>query len=265
MNRDELNKLLDAGEWKDVEFKEVHFDLPKTAFETVSAFANTHGGYLILGVSQRDECYEITGIEKPDKIQNDFLSVLQADSKINHDVAVTQQKLKIDGKTVLIFKIAENKRTRKPVYLDGDIRRTFLRKGGGNYRAKSQDIERMLRDATIDRWDAQPFERVPFKDAISASSLRWYRERFHQINVGIDHKQSDRDFLYHWGFLLKDGRYFLPTHAAIMLFGSSLAVHQLTPRPTLDVQFLAYSKGDSMPEMRWIDRVVCEDNIILAW
>ena len=168
-------------------------------------------------------------------------------------------------KTILVFQIAENQRTRKPVYLDGDIRRTFLRKGGGDYKAQMQDIERLLRDATADRWDSQPFERVLLKEAFRPGSLRWYRDRFHQANPGLDPAQTDQEFLYHWGFLLRQGKRFVPTRAAIMLFGSSLAVHQILLRPTLDVQFLGYRTGDVMPETRWIDRIVCEDNIIQAW
>jgi len=265
MKKSELRKLLEVGEWKDVEFKEARSAVPKSAFETVSAFANTHGGHLILGVSQRGESFEITGVEHPDKVQNDFLSVLHADAKINHDVAVTEERFDSDGKIVLVFHIAENHRTRKPVYMDGDIRRTFLRKGGGDYKAQMQDIERMLRDATADRWDSQPFDRVLFKEAFHSGSIRWYRNRFHQINAGFDPEQPDRDFLYYWGYLLRDGRRYVPTRAAIMLFGSPLAVHQLIPRPTLDVQFLGYASGEPMPETRWIDRMVCEENIVQTW
>ncbi len=261
----ELKKLLEAGEWNDVEFKEARTDVPKSAFETVSAFANTHGGRLVFGVAQRGESYEVTGVEKPDKVQSDFLSVLHADAKINHDVQVSERRLDVGGKTVLLFAIAENQRTRKPVYLDGDIRRTFLRKGGGDYRAQMPYIERMLRDATADRWDGESFDRVALRDAFDLGSLRWYRDRFHQANAGFDARQPDREFLYHWGFLLKEGKRLLPTRAAVMLFGSPLAVHQIIPRPTLDVQFLGYGTHDPMPETRWIDRIVCEENIIQAW
>ena len=148
-----------------------------------------------------------------------------------------EPRMNIGGKAVLLFQVTENHRTRKPVYLDGDIRRTFLRKGGGDYKAQMQDIERILRDATADRWDSQPFERVLLKEAFHSGSLRWYRDRFHQVNTGFDPKQPDQEFLYHWGYLLRHGKRFIPTRAAIMLFGSSLAVHQLIPRLTLDVQF----------------------------
>lgn len=260
-----LTKFLKSSEWNDVEFKEARTDVPKPAFEAVSAFANTRGGYLAFGVTQNGENYEITGVDKPDKVQSDFLTVLQADMRINHDVVINEQKLRIQGKTVLIFHIKENPRTRKPAYLDGDIRRTFLRRGGINFRAKPQNIERLLRDAATDRWDGQTFDRVPLKDAFHSGSLRWYRERFHQTNPGVDASQSDRDFLYHWGFLVRNGKSFLPTRGAIILFGSPLAIHQIIPRPTLDVQFLGYASEESLSETRWLDRFVCEENIIQAW
>ena len=136
-----LNALLSAGEWNTTEFKATRTVLPKSAFETVSAFANTHGGWLLLGVSQNGEQFEVSGVTEPDKLQNDLLSVLHADGEVNHDVEMAAYRYQHDGKVVLAFHIAENPRTRKPVYLDGDIRRTFIRKGGGDYRAQPQDIE----------------------------------------------------------------------------------------------------------------------------
>jgi ATP-dependent DNA helicase RecG len=195
MNLPQLKKALLGIEWSDIEFKEAATEVPKTAFETVSAFANTHGGWIIFGVRQAEKAFEISGVNNPDKIQNDFLSVLHADQKVNHDITVAEKKFSIEGKIVLAFHITENVRTRKPVYLDGDIRRSFLRRGGGDYRAKMIDIERMLRDATEDRWDSQVFERVTIKEAFNESSLAWYRSRFHQNNSGFDPKQPDIEFL----------------------------------------------------------------------
>ena len=260
-----LEELLYTGEWNDAEFKEARNALPKSAFETVSAFANGHGGWLVFGIKQECEQFKICGVEEPDKIQNDFLSVLHADYKVNHDIEITERRYQKDGKTILAFHVAENPRTRKPVYLDGDIRRTFIRKGGGDYKAQPQDIERMLRDASADRWDGLPFTRVDLDEALHVGSLKWYRNRFHAVNPGFDADQSDLDFLYDWGYLIKDGGKLLPSHAAIVLFGSLRAVRNLQPRPILDLQFLGYGSQDEMPETRWIDRLVCEENIIQSW
>ena len=47
MTQEELIELLNAHEWRDVEFKEAQRDVPRNAYETVSAFANTDGGHLV--------------------------------------------------------------------------------------------------------------------------------------------------------------------------------------------------------------------------
>lgn len=39
-----LDALLRSGEWNDAEFNAAKSALPKSAFETVSAFENTRGG-----------------------------------------------------------------------------------------------------------------------------------------------------------------------------------------------------------------------------
>ncbi len=49
MNRDELLNRLNSIEWNDIEFKEAAWAVPKDALSTVSAFANTAGGYLVFG------------------------------------------------------------------------------------------------------------------------------------------------------------------------------------------------------------------------
>jgi ATP-dependent DNA helicase RecG len=126
------------------------------------------------------------------------------------------------------------------------------------------DIERMLRDATEDRWDSHIFE-YPFKEAIDPSSLAWYRNRFNEMNDGFDPKVPDKDFLAEWGFLVKQGRSQHLTRAAIALFGSNRAFRQMLSRPTLDLQFIGARKDDDLPEMRWIDRYVSEENIINTW
>lgn len=90
-------------------------------------------------------------------------------------------------------------------------------------------------------------------------------DRFHATNPGFDADQPHHEFLCDWGYLVKDGGELLPTHGAVALFGSLRGVRNLLPRPILDTQFLGYGSGDDLPEMRWIDRLVSEVNIIETW
>ena len=50
MNESELLTRLQSIEFDDFEVKEAKSDLPKNIWETVCAFANTSGGWIVLGV-----------------------------------------------------------------------------------------------------------------------------------------------------------------------------------------------------------------------
>ena len=264
MTHDELIARLGKHEWSDVEFKRAQQGVPDSAYETVSAFANTGGGELVFGIRVKDDSPEVTGVLNVDKVQNDFLSALHAGDKVNHDIEVHPELLEVDGKPVLIFTIAEATRPNKPIYLNGDIRRSYIRRGGGNHRCTKPEIGRFLRDASEERWEGRTLD-IPLDEAFDRESLDWYRLQFERVNLGQEEKLGAEDFLHRWGYLLRDEGGLRPTRAAILLFGSPLAMRQLLPRPTLDVQWIPTNLGDPMPEIRWTDRVVFEDNLITTW
>ena len=88
MNRDELLEKLHTFEWNDFECKKALRDVPKDAYKTVSAFANTAGGWLVFGVQDQDGKLEILGVEKVDRVQNDFLSTLRSAQKLNQKLLI---------------------------------------------------------------------------------------------------------------------------------------------------------------------------------
>ena len=57
-----------------VECKEASNLIPKSMWETYSAFANTSGGCIFLGV--REKTYTVTGVSSPAKVQSDIWSIL---------------------------------------------------------------------------------------------------------------------------------------------------------------------------------------------
>jgi ATP-dependent DNA helicase RecG len=264
MNRDDLIERLKGYEWNDIEFKEAQTDVPRSVYETVSAFANTAGGWLVFGVRHGDGSYEIVGVIEVDKVQNDFLSALRSGQKLNRIIAVRESLVRENDKTLLIFYVPEARRQDKPVYLDGDIRRSFIRRGGGDERCSYAEIERFLREASDERYDGQLIDLDP-EHCFALDTVRWYRRVFSERNPGYDQSVSDADFLYDWGFVVEKASRRLPTRAGIILFGTTPALLQILPRPVVDYQWINAERADELPEDRWADRLVAEFNLIETW
>ena len=88
MNMQELKELIYQGEKVDIECKKAEKNVPKSAYESYSAFANTKGGYIILGVREDKtktdpkDRFIIQGIEDAPKQKEDFWNTING-NKVN--------------------------------------------------------------------------------------------------------------------------------------------------------------------------------------
>ena len=97
--------------------------------------------------SSRREQFEIVGVLALDKVQNDLLSALRSREKISYQMATSDDVIETETGKLLVFYIPEAPRQHKPVYLNGDIRRSYIRRGAGDQRCNEDDIRRFLRAA----------------------------------------------------------------------------------------------------------------------
>ena len=78
MNQNDVKKLLQKGERLTLEAKLAKTDVPKSVWESYSAFANTMGGTILLGVfenmKENDPAkrFRIEGVDDAEKIRKDF-------------------------------------------------------------------------------------------------------------------------------------------------------------------------------------------------
>jgi ATP-dependent DNA helicase RecG len=93
MSEAELIQKLHDLEWEDFEVKEAKREVPKSSWETVSAFANSSGGWLVFGVKEIGKRFEIQGVVNPEKIEQDFLAVLRSGQKFNFTVDTKIDKI----------------------------------------------------------------------------------------------------------------------------------------------------------------------------
>ncbi|MBR4441442.1 MAG: ATP-binding protein [Bacteroidales bacterium] len=105
MTKEQLLMRLGGTEWDDFEVKAAKNELPKSIWETVSAFANTIGGWIILGVSQNGNTFELSGVDNPEKIEQDFTTAIRSGQKINQRLLFKVQKFEIESKFSKTLKV----------------------------------------------------------------------------------------------------------------------------------------------------------------
>lgn len=145
MNKSELISNLADLEWEDFEVKEAKGQVPKSAWPTVSAFANTTGGWLVFGIKQKGKSFEVQGISNPEKIEQDFLNTIRS-GKFNVFIPTRQMRYEIRGCKVIAFYIPGS--SKKPVYFNS-FTNTYIRRGSSDQKATKEEIDTMYRDQTF--------------------------------------------------------------------------------------------------------------------
>ena len=178
MTREELIVKIQDIEWDDFEAKEAKTELPKNTWETVSAFSNTSGGWILCGVAQRGKKFEIQGVENGEKIESDFLTVLRNKGKFNHVLSCTPKKIDVDGKLVLAFYLPSS--DLKPIWY-GSPKNTFIRSGSGDQQATDMEIAAMYRDQAFGTQSEKTIEGRTMED-LNAASFASYRQYIRTFN-----------------------------------------------------------------------------------
>ena len=175
MTKEALIQKLSSLEWEDFEVKKAQSEVPKSLWETVSSFSNTSGGWIVLGVSEKEKRFEITGVQNAEKLEQDFLNTLRG-NKFNVFVEARSEKYHFDNKVVLAFFIPVHKN--KPVYFNNQSN-TFIRRGSADQRATQAEIDSMLRDRAFGTKTSELAPGTSYSDA----HLRYTYRMDEQENV----------------------------------------------------------------------------------
>jgi ATP-dependent DNA helicase RecG len=259
MTIEELLEALKLGEDQDLEFKAAQGGLPRSAWETVSAFANTTGGTIVLGVAERDGKFEIVGVNKPQTLIKDFWDTHNSPQKINYPICRDSDvtALTVGEHTVICIQIPQASRQQRPIYINGNpIGGTFKRKYEGDYRCTEAEVRQMLRDAAEDPADGRILEGFTIED-LDAESLMAYRNRF--ASRSPDHPflaKSDRDLLESLGGWRRDRLSNIEgiTLAGLLMFGKERSILDALPHFHIDYQ----EQFSTDPEVRWTYRLTID-------
>lgn len=239
-----------------IEAKKALGGLPKSIWETYSAFANTFGGIILLGVEESlDGTLHVAngGIKSPDVLIKEFWDIANNSEKVSvnilsdKDVYVQQ----IDGKNIIVINIPRADRAYRPVYINGNpVTGTYRRNGEGDYKCTREEYLAMVRDASVKTADMLILNETD-TSVFNAESVKGYRMRMRLSRP--DHvweTLGDEDFLMRIGAVAigEDGKKH-PTSAGLLMFGNEYAISREFNNYFLDYQ---EQYDDSV---RWTDRI----------
>lgn len=231
----DLNALSRYSENNRIEAKRATGGLPRSIWETYSAFANTIGGILLLGVEElADKSLQVVGLFDPEEQVRQFWEIITDSRKISVNI-LKREDVRIEtveDKKLIVIEVPRADRHDKPVYLYTDpFSGSYRRDGEGDYHCTEEEVRHMLRergDLSEDRELLYIHSPQDFcQDTVTA-----YRKRLKDREP--EHvwlKGSHEAFLRRIGAV--GGKPPYPTAAGLLMFGRFPKIRKAFPHYSL--------------------------------
>jgi ATP-dependent DNA helicase RecG len=234
--------------------------LPEDFWPTYSAFANTDGGVVILGVRERKGRFLIEGIAKVGKIRKELFDALNNRQKVSANLLTDAdvREVSLDGRTLLVIEIPRANRKQRPVYLTTNpfAGHTYRRMNEGDRPLPDDEVKRMLAEQVEDSRDDRVLRGFDISD-LCMDTFRAYRQVFANREPGHPwNTLEDLDFLLQLGGWRRDresGESGL-TLAGLLMFGWMSTIQEELPNYMLDYQ----ERPEASSEQRWVDRLTLD-------
>lgn len=235
--------------------EEVYYSSPKFDFyyDRIKALLTMKECQIIGFSLSNDHSLHALNLPDPDKLIKDFWDIVNNPEKVSVNILTDKhvQKQGIDGKHIVVITVPKAERSDKPVYIGGNpFSGSYRRNGEGDYKCTKEEIQAMLRDASIKTQDMLILENMGL-EVLDYDSLHRYRIRMKNYRPGhVWEELDDEEFLYRLGAAgrSEDGKIH-PTAAGLLMFGHEYEVVKEYPYYFLDYQ-------ERMDDGRWTDRIV---------
>ncbi len=250
----DFSKIEQYRENNRIEAKKALGGLPRSVWETYSAFANTYGGIILLGVEElADKSFRTVDLPDPEKLIKEFWDIVNNLNKTSVNVLSSKDVFiqEVDGDHIVVINVPRAERSYKPVYVDGNPLNTYRRNGEGDYRCTREEYQAMVRDASVKTQDMLVLDEMDV-DVFNQESVRSYRQRMRLSRPGhVWEALEDEDFLLKLGAvgIGSDGKKH-PTSAGLLMFGNEYDIVREFNTYFLDYQE-QYDAGT-----RWTDRII---------
>ena len=192
-------------------------------------------------------------LTNPEKIEQDFTTVLRSQNKFNVLITPKCRKYDINGLTVLAFYLPAS--AQKPVFFN-TLTNTFIRTASGDQRASESEINAMLRDQLFGVMSAKPVEKTSIND-LNQTTLRRYRDYMSRFNPSLSYNTlSDNEFLEK--MQITEGDHL--TYGGLLFMGKNLSINKTFPDFRVDfLEIPGTSYADA--ETRYTFRLEEQENL----
>jgi len=241
-----------------IEHKESKSDLSKDIWESYSAFANTKGGYIYLGVRESaketnsEKRFYVVGVDDADKLVHDLVTTLNNPQRVSHNVVKDEdiEILNYGNKRIIRFFVRELEENQKPLYLNNKLEMTFIRQQTSDIKVKVHELKEMIRSSK-EILDTKILSHYNLKH-LSIVAINRYRSYFRENSPY--NEMNSHDLMEALGVIKEDefGKLGV-TIGGLLFFGKYQSI--LNEFPTFHLDY--FVKTDD--SVRWLDRVSSGD------
>ena len=250
----------------DIECKESSDTLPRDLWETYSAFANTKGGTIFLGVKEKNGEFSVSGVNNAYKVVKELWDNLNNNKKVSANIISDRDVTieDINGKNIIKIVVPRADRRDKPVFIgenpynDSKHSGTFRRNHSGDYKCSRQEIVRMIADSNDISQDSVVLEGFTIDD-LNLESINSYKNRLESRNSSHPWLALDlKNFLYKIGAYGKNRSNNTEgvTYAGLLMFGEEREICDEFPK-----YFLDYREKNNDSSLRWENRITSSDGL----
>lgn len=250
----DFNNLEKYRENNRIEAKKAMGGLPRSIWETYSAFANTLGGIILLGVEEwPDKTLHAVDLPDPERLIKEFWNVVNNPNKTSVNILSSKDVFmqEVDGNHIVVINVPRAERSYRPVYVDGNPLSTYRRNGEGDYKCTKEEYQAMVRDASVKTQDMLVLNEMDMS-VFNRESVRSYRQRMRLSRPGhVWEALENEDFLLKLGAvgIGSDGKKH-PTSAGLLMFGNEYDIVR-----EYNSYFLDYQEQYDT-DTRWTDRMI---------
>ena len=256
-NSDSIKKWLENSHEKYImEFKKSSSALPQDFWPSYSAFANTNGGWIALGVIESVPQNELHGVTNTSGIITNLWNLLSNPQKTNARCVENTDvhTVEIDGNDIILIYVHEAPENMKPVYINGNMDNTYIRTGDGDRKATPDELNAFLRNAhpgqdnlAADKFTMEDLDADSVLDFKARVNKRYPKQKYMEM--------PNEQFLTEIGAAFRDrdtGRWLLKK-GTLLFLGKVNTIKELFPQYHVDY---FNRRGHNA---RWIDRVTDDE------